>query len=116
MSTTKSPPAPDPPPELDDDLAMRAVLACARRRSDERRSERALLQATEDLTLCSAAAWEKQRSEGTTAEELWVELQHTRLLLREAREQIEVLTDRFERVEPRRRRRYTPPLRFRILE
>ena len=45
--------------------------------------ERALLQATEDLTLCSAAAWEKQRSAGTTAEKLWVDLQHTQLLLRE---------------------------------
>ena len=70
MSTTKSRPAPDPPPELDDDLAMRAVLACARRRSDERRAERALLQATEDLTLCSVAAWERQRGQGTTAETL----------------------------------------------
>lgn len=104
------------PPEPEDDLALRAVVACAKRRSDERQAERALLQATEDLTLCSAAAWEKQRGAGTTAEKLWVDLQHTQLLLREAREQIEILTARFQGVEPRRRRRYTPALRFRILE
>ena len=78
-----------PYPEAEDDLALRAVLACARRRNDARHAERALLQATEDLTLCSFVAWEKQRSEGTTAERLFVELQHTRFLLREAREHAE---------------------------
>jgi putative transposase len=102
--------------EAEDDLALRAVLACARRRGDVRHAERALLQATEELTVCSCAAWEKQRSSGATAERVFVELQQTRLLLREARERAEILAARIERVEPRRRRRYTPPLRFRILE
>ena len=74
-------PLPTPCPDAEDDLALRAVVACARRRGKERRVERALLQATQDLTLCSAAACEQQRSDGTTAEKLWVELQHTRLLL-----------------------------------
>jgi len=105
-----------PSPELDDDLALRAVLARARRRSDERHAERALLQATEDLTVCSAAAWERLRNSGATTERLFAELQHTRFLLREACDRAEILAARLERVEPRRRRHYTPPLRFRILE
>jgi transposase InsO family protein len=107
-----------PPPsrEIDDDLALRAVLACARRRTDEHHAERALLRATEDLSVCSVAAWQRHRAEGTTAEKLFVELQRTGLLLREARERADILAARLERVEPRRRRHYTPPLRFRILE
>ena len=114
-------PPPDSPnpsfsPHPDDDLALRAVLATARRRTDDRHAERAFLQATQDLTLCSMAAWERQRSAGTTAETLFVELQHVRFLLYEARERAEILAARLERVDPRRRRRYTPPLRFRILE
>jgi hypothetical protein len=103
-------------PEPDDDLAMRAVLACARGRRDARQAERALLEATEELAVCSCTAWEKRRSAGTTAERLFVELQQTRLLLREARERGEILAARFEKIEPRRRPYYTPPLRFRILE
>jgi transposase InsO family protein len=102
--------------EPEDDLALRAVVACARRRAGERQAERALLQAAEELTICSCAAWEKRRCQGTTAERLFVELQETRMLLREARERAEILSARIGRVEPRRRRRYTPPLRFRILE
>lgn len=116
MTTGTGPPPTTPCPNAEDDLALRAVVACARRRGEERRVERALLQATRDLTVCSAAAWEQQRSGGTTAEKLWVELQHTRLLLREARENAEILAARIEGVGPRRRRRYTPPQRFRILE
>ncbi len=105
-----------PCPKPDDDLALRAVLACARRHSTGRHAERALLQATEDLSVCSVAAWQRLRADGTTAEKLFVELQHMRFLLREARERAEILAARLERVEPRRRRHYTPPLRFRILE
>jgi transposase InsO family protein len=107
---------PDSSLELDDDLALRAVLACARRHTDRRHAERALLHATEDLSVCSVAAWQRVRADGTTAEKLFVELQHMRVLLREARERAEILATRLERVEPRRRRHYTPPLRFRILE
>jgi len=75
---------PDPPSPClcphhpDDDLALRAVLAAARRRQDPRHPERALLQATDDLTLCSCAAWERLRDEGTTAEQLFAQLQQTR--------------------------------------
>ena len=114
MTTATSPPPPSR--EVDDDFALRAVLACARRRTDEHHAERALLRATEDLSVCSVVAWQRHRAEGTTAEKLVVELQRTRLLLRKARERAEILAARFERVEPRRRRHYTPPLRFRILE
>ena len=105
-----------PCPKADDDLALRAVLGAARNRPDDRRAERAFLQATQDLTLCGAAAWERMRQGGTTAEKLHVELQHTRLLLREARHHAEILAARLERVGPRRRPHYSPPLRFRILE
>ena len=103
-------------PEAEDDLAMRAVLGVARSRTDRRAAERAFLEATQDLTLCGAAAWERMRQGGTTAEKLHVELQHTRLLLREARDHAEILAARLERVGPRRRPHYSPPLRFRILE
>jgi len=100
----------------DDDLALRAVLASARRRHDPRHAERAFLRAAEDLTLCSVAAWERLRSGGTTAEQLLAELHQARFLLREARDQIDILLARMARDEPRHRRHYTPPLRFRILE
>jgi transposase-like protein len=79
-------------------------------------AERALLHATGDLSVCSVVAWQRQRADGTTAEKLFVELQHMRFLLQEAREHAEILAARLERVEPRRRRHYTPPLRFRILQ
>jgi transposase-like protein len=113
------PPDSPPPgcgPLHDDDLALRAVFASARRRQDPRHAERVFLQAAEDLTLCSVAAWERLRSDGTTAEQLFAELQQTRFLLREARDQLEILRARMGREEPRHRRHYTPPLRFRILE
>jgi putative transposase len=103
-------------PDPEDDLALRAVLACARRRGDPRQAERALLRATEELTVCSCGAWEKQRSQGTTAERLFIDLQESRLLLREARERAEILAARLDKIEPRRRPYYTPTLRFRILE
>jgi len=101
---------------LDDDLALRAVLASARRRHDPRHAERAFLRAAEDLTLCSVAAWERLRNDGTTAEQLLAQLHQARFLLREARDQIGILLARMARDEPRHRRHYTPPLRFRILE
>jgi hypothetical protein len=106
MRTATCPPHSSP--ELEDDLALRAVLACARRSAEARHAERALLQATGDLASCSVAAWQRQRADGTTAEKLFVELQHMRVLLREARERAEILAARLERVEPRRRRHYTP--------
>ena len=105
-----------PCPKADDDLALRAVMGVAQTRPDNRRAERAFLQATQDLTLCGAAAWERMRQGGTSAEKLHVELQHTRFLLREAREHTEILAARLERMGPRRRPHYSPPLRFRILE
>jgi transposase InsO family protein len=116
MIDPRHPAGPTVLPEIDDELVLRAIVACARRRTDERHAERALLQATEDLSVCSVAAWQRHWSDGTTAEKLFVELQRTRLLLREARERAEILAARLERVEPRRRRHYTPPLRYRILE
>ena len=116
MDTRTVPTTSTPTPEPDDDLALRAIVACARGRADGRQAERALLRATEELTVCSCAAWEKRRSEGTTAERLFVELQQTRLLLREARDRADILAARFEKIEPRRRPYYTPALRFRILE
>jgi transposase InsO family protein len=108
--------APDPAPHTDDDLAVRAVLASARRRYHPRLAERAFLQASEDLTLCSLAAWERLRNNGITSQTLFTELQQSRFLLREAREHAEILAARLEKLDPRRRPHYTPPLRFRILE
>ena len=116
MSIPMPPARPFPTPEPDDDLALRAVFASARRRHDPRHAERVFLRAAKDLTLCSVAAWERLRNDGTTAEELFVELQQTRFLLREARDQMDILLARMNREEPRHRRHYTPPLRFRILE
>ena len=116
MSTTTTPPVSAPSPEPDHDLVLRAIQAMARGHDDPRQVQRALLKAAEDLTLCSVAAWERQRGQGTTAETLYVELQHARLLLREALDRVEILTARIERTDPRRRRHYTPPLRFRVLE
>ncbi len=103
-------------PHPEDDLALRAVLASARRRNDPRHAERAFLQAAEDLTLCSIAAWERLRHEGATAEKLLAELQQAHFLLREVRDQAEIPLARMARDQPRHRPHYTPPLRFRILE
>jgi hypothetical protein len=102
MDTRTAPARRTSSPEPDDDLALRAVLACARRQhAGARHAERALLRATADLSVSSVAAWQRQRADGTTAEKLFVELQHTRFLLREARERAEILAARLERVEPR---------------
>lgn len=116
MATPPDSPPPGCGPPPDDDLALRAVFASARRRQEPRHAERVFLQAAEDLTLCSMAAWERLRNDGTTAQQLFGELQQTRFLLREVRDQLDILLARMAREEPRHRRHYTPPLRFRILE
>ena len=103
-------------PEPGDDLALRAVISCTKRHGDERQAQRALLQATEDLTLCFTAACERLRQDGTTAQQLYLELQKTRFLLQEMRDRDEILVARLARLEPRSRPRYSPELRFRILE
>ena len=103
-------------PEPDDDLMLRAVLGSARRHPDERQAQRALLQATEDLTLCFTTACERLRQEGTTAEQLYLELQKARFLLQEARDRIEILGARLAKLAARSRPHYSPELRFRILE
>jgi transposase InsO family protein/septum formation topological specificity factor MinE len=92
------------------------VLASARRHPDERQAQRALLQATEDLTLCFTAAWERLRQEGTTAEQLFLELQKALFLLQEARDRLEILVARLAKLAARSRPHYSPELRFRILE
>ena len=109
-------PSPRSCPEPDDDLALRAVLASARRHPDDRQAQRALLQATEDLTLCFTAAWERLRQQGTTAEQLLAELHKTLFLLQEALDRVEILVARLAKLEARSRPHYSPALRFRILE
>jgi transposase-like protein len=112
-----TPPSPPPfPTEPEDDLPLRAVLTSARRRLDDRHAERAFLQATEDLTLCSAAAWERLRQNGTTAEQLLAENQKIHFLLQEALDRADILAARLAKLEARRRPHYSPQLRFRILE
>jgi transposase InsO family protein len=100
----------------DQDLVLRAVRLAARYRRQERQAERALLQATEDLTLCCAAAWERLRQNGTTAEQLYADLRKARFLLHEVQDRNEILGEHLADREPRRRHRYSPSLRFRILE
>ena len=78
--------------------------------------KRALLQATEDLTLCFTAACERLRQEGTTAEQLYLELQKARFLLQEARDRIDILVARLAKLAARSRPHDSPELRFRILE
>jgi transposase InsO family protein len=110
---------PSPPPlpaEPEDDLPLRAVLTSARRRLDDRHAERAFLQATEDLTLCSVAAWERLRQNGTTAEQLLAQNQKSLFLLREALDRADILAARLAKLDARRRPHYSPELRFRILE
>lgn len=114
--TTDHPSLPPSAVEADDDLAVRAVLLSARRRIDDRHAERAFLQATEDLTLCSAAAWERLRQNGTTGEQLFAENQKTLFLLQEALDRADILAARVAKLDPRRRPHYSPQLRFRILE
>ena len=114
MRTQSPTPAWTPPPN--DDLALRAVVTTAKRRVDARYAQRVFLQATEDLTLCSVAAWERLRNQGTTAEQLFALLQQTRFLLDEARERADILASRLARIDPRHRPYYSPDQRFRILE
>jgi transposase InsO family protein len=105
-----------PSPDNVQDLILRAVRLAAKRRGRERQAERALLEATEDLALCCAAAWERLRQNGTTAEEIYAKLQETRFLLHEIKDRNEILGEHLADREPRRRHRYSPRLRFRILE
>jgi transposase InsO family protein len=92
------------------------MVGCVKRHPDDRQAQRALLQATEELTLCFTAAWERLRQQGTTAEKLFLELRKTHFFLQETRDRVEILVARLERLEPRSRPHYSPQLRFRILE
>ena len=103
-------------PEDDADLALRAVRVAAKRRHLDRHAEHALLDATEDLTLCCTASWERMRQAGTTAEKLFADLQKARFLVHELTDEVEILGEYVTQRTPRRRHRYSPRLRFRILE
>ena len=99
-----------------DELTLRAVILAAKRHANPRQVLRALLQATEDLTLCATVAWERRRAEGTTAERLHVELAKAQFLLSQASDRADILAGRLARIEPRRRPHYSPAFRFRILQ
>lgn len=110
----EAPAAPAAPPA--DELTLRAVVLSAKRHPNPRQAQRALLQATEDLTLCAAAAWERRRAEGITAEKLHVDLARSQFLLAQANDRADILAARITRIEPRHRPHYTPHARYRILQ
>jgi transposase InsO family protein len=111
-----TPADPPPPAPSVDEISLRAIIVAAKRRTNPRLLLRALLQASEDLTLCSTVAWERRRAQGTTAEKLHVELDRTLFLLAQANDRAEILAARLARIDPRHRPHYSPPLRYRILQ
>ena len=100
--------------ETVDDLVLR--VASAKRPSYDRHAQRALLAATEDLTLAIVAACNRLREQGTTFEQLFGELVESRILLAEVRGRNEIMAERLAAMEPRQRPHYSPRGRFRILE
>ncbi len=105
-----------PAPDASEDLTLRALHAVVKRKGSDRHAERAFLDATEGLALCCAAAWERRRQQGTTAEQLSAEIQKAHSVIHELRDWLAILSEHITDREPRRRHHYSPKLRFRILE
>jgi hypothetical protein len=102
-------------PEPNVPLQDRAVLTAARRKPLELQARKALLSASEDLTLCSLVALARLRDQPDAKAALLAGLRETEMRWREAEDRAQILAERLDRIEPRCRPHYCPETRFRIL-
>jgi hypothetical protein len=93
----------------------RVVVSIAKRRRFDPRALSALLKTRELLALSLGLLLAKVRETADPVQGLMARMKELELLLAQAREEADILRARLERLEPRRRRHYSPRQRFRIL-
>jgi len=93
----------------------RVVVSIAKRRRFDPRTLSALLKARELLALSLGLLLAKVRESGDPVQGLMARIKELEVLQAQAREEVDILRARLERLEPRRRRHYSPRQRFRIL-
>jgi len=93
----------------------RVVVSIAKRRRFDPRALSALLKARELLALSLGLLLAKVRESADPAQGLTGRVKELELLLAQAREEADILRARLARLEPRKRRHYSPRQRFRIL-
>jgi transposase InsO family protein len=93
----------------------RVVVSIAKRRRFNPRALSALLKARELLALSLGLLLAKVRETADPVQGLMARVKELEVLLAQAREEADILRARLERLEPRRRPRYSPRQRFRIL-
>jgi len=97
-------------------LEDRAILTWSQRKRLDGQAQRALLSASQDLTVCCLASLGRLRQQGDALSRLMAECRRLRIKAAERDETISILRERLKRMEPRRRPHYSPEARFRILE
>jgi len=93
----------------------RAVVSIAKRRRFDPRTLGALLKARELPALSLGLLLAKVRETADPVQGLMARIEELEVLQAQAREEAAILRARLERLEPRRRRDYSPRQRFRIL-
>lgn len=91
------------------------VVSIAKRRRFDPRALGALLKARELLALSLGLLLAKVREAADPVQSLMARIKELEVLLAQAKEEADILRARLERLEPRRRRHYSPHQRFRIL-
>jgi hypothetical protein len=93
----------------------RVVGSIAKRRRFDQRTLSALIKARELLALSLGLLLAKVRETADPVQGLMARIKELEVLRAQAREEADILRARLERLEPRRRRHYSPRQRFRIL-
>jgi len=93
----------------------RVVVSIVKRRRFDPPTLSALLKARELLALSLGLLLAKVRETGDPVQGLMARIKELEVLRAQAREEADILRARLERLEPRRRRHYSPRQRFRIL-
>jgi len=91
------------------------VVSIAKRRRFDPRALGALLKARELLVLSLGLLLAKVRETTDPVQRLMARVKELEILLAQARAEVEILRARLERLEPRKRRHYSPRQRFLIL-
>jgi putative transposase len=91
------------------------VVSLAKRRRFDPRALSALLKARELLALSLGLLLAKVRETADPVQGLMARVKELEVLLAQAHEEADILRARMERLDPRRRRQYSPRQRFRIL-
>jgi hypothetical protein len=91
------------------------VVSLAKRRRFDPRALNALLKARELLALSLGLLLAKVRESADPIQSLMARVKELEVLLAQAHEEADILRARLARLNPRRRRHYSPRQRFRIL-